>query len=69
MREDFIARDGTEHKIELLCDGQQIVVDGIHTDTHQPYRWPNGDMPPWDALVEIADEADARNLFESYCQC
>jgi hypothetical protein len=64
MREDFIAPDGTEHKIEFLCDGQQIVVDGIHPDTHQPYRFINGDIPPWDALVEIT-EADVRDLFES----
>jgi hypothetical protein len=67
MREDFIAPDGSEHHIEFLCDGQQIIVDGIHTDTYQPYRWINGDMPPWDALVEIT-EAYARELFESCCQ-
>ena len=29
-------------KIEFLCDGQQIVVDGIHPDTKEPYRWFGG---------------------------
>ena len=29
-------------KIELLCRGQQIVVHGIHPDTHEPYQWHDG---------------------------
>jgi hypothetical protein len=35
------APDGKVHKIELLCDGQQFVVEGIHPDTKQPYVWKN----------------------------
>ncbi len=29
-------------KLELLCDGQQLAVDGIHPDTHRPYSWHGG---------------------------
>jgi hypothetical protein len=38
------AQDGTEHKIEFLCDGQQFVVDGIHPDTGKPYSWHGGTL-------------------------
>jgi hypothetical protein len=37
------APDGSaDQKIEFLCDGQQIVVAGIHPDTRQPYCWHGG---------------------------
>jgi hypothetical protein len=39
----FEAPDGSTQKIEILCDGQQVVLFGIHPDTHQPYRWHGGD--------------------------
>ena len=29
-------------RIEFLGVGQQIVVDGIHPDTREPYRWGDG---------------------------
>jgi putative DNA primase/helicase len=35
----FKTPDGVVHKVEVLCDGQQFVAEGIHEDTHQPYRW------------------------------
>src|SRR5262249_4433338 len=35
----FKAPDGSEHKLEMLGDGQQYVVDGIHPDTRKPYTW------------------------------
>ena len=38
----FVAPDGSEHKIEVLADGQQIVVDGIHPDINKPYSWHGG---------------------------
>ena len=38
----YTAPDGSQHKIEILCAGQQIIVDGIHPDTHQPYAWHGG---------------------------
>jgi RecA-family ATPase len=39
----FIAPDGSKHKIEILGDGQQLVYDGVHPDTQQPYTWRGGD--------------------------
>jgi hypothetical protein len=42
----LIAPNGSkDEKIELLCDGQQLVIDGIHPSTAQPYRWHGGE--PW----------------------
>ena len=62
---NVIAAGGREEKIELLCDGQQFVVDGIHPDTRQPYQWPKGD------LIQFAREdlpyihaAEARQLVD-----
>src|SRR5262249_40406758 len=37
-----IGADGKQPKIEILGDGQQYVVAGIHPDTRKPYRWTNG---------------------------
>jgi len=34
--------NGAAEKLEFLCDGQQLVVAGIHPDTKQPYRWFGG---------------------------
>ena len=63
---NFTVRDGAKaEKLELLCDGQQVVVDGIHPDTRQPYRWFGGspDRVPRDELPYIC-EAEARELME-----
>jgi hypothetical protein len=38
----LVAPDGQEHKIEILCDGQQWVAHGIHPDTGKPYDWHGG---------------------------
>jgi len=40
---NVVAPNGTQEKIEFLADGQQVVVDGIHPDTKQPYRWHGGE--------------------------
>jgi P4 family phage/plasmid primase-like protien len=37
-----VGPDGKPPKIEILGDGQQYVVAGIHPDTRKPYRWTNG---------------------------
>jgi hypothetical protein len=37
-----IGVDGKPPKIEILGDGQQYVVAGIHPDTRKPYQWTNG---------------------------
>jgi hypothetical protein len=42
---NVIAPNESAQKIEFLCDGQQVVVAGIHPDTKQPYRWHGGE--PW----------------------
>jgi DNA-binding transcriptional ArsR family regulator len=59
------ALDGTEHKIEFLCDGQQIVVDGIHPDTGKPYGWYGGTLieTPREELPSIT-QAEAQQLVE-----
>jgi hypothetical protein len=31
--------DGVIHKIEILCDGQQLAAFGIHPDTKLPFTW------------------------------
>jgi hypothetical protein len=35
----FISPIGHSHKIEILADGQQIIVNGIHPETGRPYVW------------------------------
>jgi hypothetical protein len=40
-----------KHRIEILCAGQQVVVDGIHPDTGRSYEWTGGE--PWN--VDRAD--------------
>jgi hypothetical protein len=39
---NLIAPDGSEHKIEILGNGQQIVAFGIHPGTKRPYSWHGG---------------------------
>jgi hypothetical protein len=34
----LIAPDGSQQKIEFLCDGQQLVVNGVHPPMPQPPR-------------------------------
>src|SRR5262245_57269113 len=34
---NFVAPDGSRHKLEVPGEGQQLVVNGIHPDTHKPY--------------------------------
>jgi hypothetical protein len=40
---NFIAGDGSEHKIEILGDGQQLASFGEHPDTRRPYTWHGGE--------------------------
>lgn len=42
ITQNLIGPDGREHRIEFLCDGQQVVVHGIHPGTGRPYEWPDG---------------------------
>jgi hypothetical protein len=62
----LIAADGDKtQKLELLCDGQQLVVAGIHPGTLKPYGW-HGPQPGEIAREELAYivEAEARALEE-----
>jgi hypothetical protein len=61
----FTAPDGSEHKIELLGDGQQIVIHGVHPDTGKPYSWHGG--APWTTSREelpYVREGDVRAFLE-----
>jgi putative DNA primase/helicase len=71
----FIAPSDIEHKIELLGDGQQVVLAGIHPDTGLPYSWHGG--APWEItradLPEVNEEtarafmaAATKLLFEQF---
>lgn len=40
---NLIAGNGMQEKIELLCNGQQVVAFGIHPGTRQPYTWFGGE--------------------------
>jgi hypothetical protein len=35
--------EGGKHKIEILCQGQQLAVAGAHPDTGEPFVWRDGD--------------------------
>ena len=63
----LIAPDGsTGQKLEVLADGQQLVVDGIHPDTGQAYAWHGG--VPGDVKrgeLPAIDERTARALVEA----
>jgi len=51
-----IKRDGTDtHLVELLGDGQQYLVTGVHPTTMQPYVWLR-EPPPGDQLTAITAE-------------
>jgi hypothetical protein len=64
---NLTAPDGSEgQKIELLADGQQFIVAGIHPDTHKPYGWFGGELDetPREELPYIRED-DARALIEA----
>ena len=61
--ENLIAPDGSEQKLELLADGQQLAAFGEHPDTRRPYTWHGGEPGDvrWEDLPYIRQE-DARRL-------
>ena len=63
---NVITPNGSAEKIEFLADGEQVVVDGIHPDTGQPYRWQNG-KPGQIKLEDLPyiREAEARALVDT----
>jgi hypothetical protein len=50
MSLELTAPNGAVGKIEVLADGQQVVVDGIHPETSRPYCWHGGE--PWRIAAE-----------------
>src|SRR5262249_5060749 len=62
----FKAPDGTEHRIEFLCDGQQLACYGVHPKTRLPYSWEGGVGPinvPW-AELPLIDVQSAKALVD-----
>lgn len=54
--------DAKPYAVEILGEGQQFVVDGVHPDTGQPYAWPEG-RPVAFELVPIT--AEMLNAYEA----
>ena len=51
--------------LELLGDGQQVVVAGIHPDTQQPYTWLGGEPGKIARKsLPLITEAEGRELVE-----
>jgi hypothetical protein len=50
----------------VLCDGQQLVVDGIHPGTRQPYSWHGNRKPGAVPRSELPDtnEQELRSLVD-----
>ncbi len=66
---NLIAPNGSAEKIEFLGDGQQVVVDGIHPGTGEPYSW-HGGSPFEIAREELPyiREAEALALVEALAE-
>ncbi|MBR0733491.1 DUF3631 domain-containing protein [Bradyrhizobium japonicum] len=72
----FVAPNGdTKQKIEMLADGRQVIVHGIHDGTGKPYSWfgpalcdtPRDDLPAIDqAGTEALLDEIARVLVEAH---
>ena len=73
---NFVVANGAPgEKLELLCDGQQVVVDGVHPDTQRPYEWfggspleiPRDHLPSIDAgMAKALVDAAAQLLVEQF---
>jgi Bifunctional DNA primase/polymerase, N-terminal len=66
----LIAADGsTGEKIEFMCNGQQVVVAGIHPGTGKPYSWPLGNPThiAHDDLPDIS-EVEAQQLVDDIAE-
>src|SRR5262249_53709653 len=51
-------------KLEFMGDGQQLVIDGIHPDTHAPYSW-HGGKPGEDIKREDLPEIDNKDAADA----
>src|SRR5262249_47040439 len=62
----FRDKDGKIHKIEVLADGQQIAVAGIHPNTKKPFRW-RGGLSPVNTLranLPLVDQDEVRAMLD-----
>jgi hypothetical protein len=50
------------HGIEVLCDGQQVVLFGIHPDTQKPYTYPLGATPLNTLRTELPEITEAEAI-------
>lgn len=48
--------DGPVHAVELLAEGQQYVVEGVHPKTGKPYYWRDDARPVSSDLVIVTPE-------------
>jgi P4 family phage/plasmid primase-like protien len=53
---------GKQHLVEMLGQGQQFVIEGIHPATLEPYKW-DQDLPAPDALATV-DRGIVENFFD-----
>jgi bifunctional DNA primase/polymerase-like protein len=62
----LVAPDGSDgQRLELMCDGQQMVVDGVHPNTHRPYSWHGGALGQIQRLdLPYLHEEEARQLVD-----
>ena len=62
----LVAPDGSRHKIEILGDGQQIVIHGDHPDTRLPYAWQDGMSPANTPRSELPLADDIRVIVDLF---
>jgi hypothetical protein len=67
----YTSSDGRTQKVEILGWGQQIVVDGIHPDTQQPYTWHGGEPGPElkHSELQLLTEEKAKEFIVAAAQC
>jgi hypothetical protein len=62
---NVIAPNGSAEKLELLGDGQQFIVAGIHPHSRQPYTWFGGTLTETKReMLPYVREGDARDLVD-----
>lgn len=55
LKRTYYAKDGVTGQIDILGEGSQCVVDGIHPETHLPYEWIGGASPLTSRLKEVPE--------------
>ncbi|GJE43783.1 AAA family ATPase [Methylobacterium soli] len=54
-RVEFTGQEGKRERVEMLSEGRQAVLGGIHPHTLQPYSWPER-LKPFDELTIVTPE-------------